>query len=341
MPKLGSLRGPTYAVRAQFSNVLNLPADAQVRYGSAVVGQVGSITTSDFKANIVLNIRKGVLLPVGTKAQVRFDSPLGDEFVLLQPPATTAHPQWLVGGATLNESDTSTAPSVEDTLSALAVVLNGGGLNQLETIVSQLNATFKGNQPALRSLLSQLGTDFKSLSAHSGDLDSALTAIAHLSAQLNAGSGVITSGIDTIGPAAHVLANENVDLQQFLTQLTKLSTVADSVISESGTQSVEDAKLLLPVVNQLVGVDNQIGPDLQNIADFESGTQKIAPGNYLQVSVILHILLNGSPETATGSGGVVASVMTTPSGSTSDTTADTSQSGNGRAVSDLLESGIP
>ncbi len=341
MPKLGTLSGPVYEVRAEFANVLNLPDDAQVRYGSAVVGQVGSITTTDFRADLVLDIRKGVLLPVGTTAQVRFDSPLGDEFVLLQPPAPSSHPRWLTNGTLLTEAQTSTAPSVEDTLAALAVVLNGGGLNQLETIVSQLNDTFTGNQPQMRSLLGQLGTDLKSLNAHRGDLDAALGAIAHLSSELNTGSNVIASAIESIAPATGVLASENTDLRHFLTQLTRLSSAADSIISKTSTAAINDAQQLLPVVNQLVGVETKIGPDLQDIANFESSTAKVAPGNYLQVSVTLRILLNGSPEEPAGSGGVVASVMTSPSGPATNGGSESTTSASSRAVSALLESGLP
>ena len=338
LPKFGTLSGPSYDLHAQFTNVLNLPVNAQVRDGSAIVGQVATITTSNFKADLVLKIRKAVLLPVGTTAQVRFDSPLGDEFVLLRPPATIGRPRWLTNGAVLPETDTSTAPSVEDTLAALAAVLNGGGLNQLQTIVTQLNLTFTGNQPELRSLISQLGTDFKSLEAHRGDLDNALSAIGNLTKQLNAGSAVITAGIDDIGPAAHVLARENTDLRNFLTQLTRLSSAADRIIRRSGSASVRDAKALLPVVNQLVGVETQLGPDLQNIADFESATSKVAPGNYLQVSVTLHLLLNGSPQTPTLNGGLVSS---TAGGRALPNGGGTGQSSNGAAVAALLESGLP
>jgi hypothetical protein len=138
-----------------------------------------------------------------------------------------------------------------------------------------------------------------------------------------------------------VLANENTDLRHFLTQLTRLSSAADSIISKTSTAAINDAQQLLPVVNQLVGVETKIGPDLQDIANFESSTAKVAPGNYLQVSVTLRILLNGSPEEPAGSGGVVASVMTSPSGPATNGGSESTTSASSRAVSALLESGLP
>ena len=115
----------------------------------------GAISTSNFQADLTLDIKTSVRLPVGTTAQVRFDDPLGDEYILLQgprsPPTATADDssRFLAPGAAHpRELDTSTAPSVEDTFGALSLVLNGGGINQLQTIIGELNDTFNGNQTA-------------------------------------------------------------------------------------------------------------------------------------------------------------------------------------------------
>ena len=53
-----------------------------------MVGQVGTIATRDFQADLTLDIKTSVHLPAGTTAQIRFDNPLGDEYVLLQAPPT-------------------------------------------------------------------------------------------------------------------------------------------------------------------------------------------------------------------------------------------------------------
>jgi phospholipid/cholesterol/gamma-HCH transport system substrate-binding protein len=326
-PKIGGQGGPSYPIYAQFSNVLNLPANAQVRDGSAVIGTVTSISTHDFLADVTLAIRRGVRLPVGTTAQVRFDSPLGDLYILLTPP-TTGHPASLPRGARLALASTSTAPSVEDTLTALGTVLNGGGINQLQTIVVELNKTFGGNQGQIRGLLSQLSVALKSLAAHTGDIDNAIAAVGKLAVELNDSRGTITTGIDAIAPAVTVLARENGDLHSLLTQLTRLSRATNAVIATSGQDSINDAHDLIPVINQLVGVERQVGPDLSDIATFEAMTPKIAPGDYLQLSVNLNADFNSNPVDADGPAAT--------------TTATTSRPARGSAaITELLEAGLP
>ncbi|HEV8063705.1 MAG TPA: MlaD family protein, partial [Acidimicrobiales bacterium] len=187
LPKLTSLSGPTYPVRAEFANVLNLPADAQVRIGAAVVGEVSSISTSNYEADLVLAIKAGVKLPIGTSAQIRFDNPLGDEYVMLQPPVAAPSGQYIEADTLIPPSQTSTAPSVEDTLGALSLVLNGGGLNQLQTIIHELNNTFSGNQPQIRALLTTIDTGAKSVAGGQATIDAALASMASLSQKLDAG----------------------------------------------------------------------------------------------------------------------------------------------------------
>lgn len=294
LPKFSGQSGPYYHLHATFDDVLNLPADAQVRAGVATVGQVSAISASNFHANVTLDIKTKVKLPVGTTAQVRFDSPLGDEYVLLTVPKAPTPGGSLGNGATI--AQTSSAPSIEDSLAALSTVLTNGGISQVATITDNLNQAFNGNQPQVRDLLGQLDGAVGSLSAHSGDIDAALSALDALSSQLNGGSGTIVAAIDNLGPAVSVLAGENGDFANLLTSVNNLSSVADNVLAASGQGFAQDLNLLAPVVNQLVSVQSRLGTDLGNLAAFEKATPKVAPGNYLQVS------LNATAQFLPGSG---------------------------------------
>ncbi|MGI8492619.1 MAG: MCE family protein [Acidimicrobiales bacterium] len=331
-PKFGAISGATYKLRATFANVLNLPANAQVRDGSAVVGQVTSISTRDYKADLVLSIRQNVHLPVGTTAQVRFDSPLGDEFIVLYQPPTVSGQHLLRDGAVLTEEQTSTAPTIEDTLSALSAVLNNGGIDQLQTIVTELNATLAGNQPQIRVLLEEMSAAVSSLAAHDPSIDNALSAIGALARQLNAGSAVITTGIDNIAPAVTVLANENGDLKTVLDKVTQLTSVANRVVLESGQAAVTDIKELQPVADQLVAIESQLAPTLVDLQRFEASTPKIAPGNYLQTSLNATAIFSPGP--------VNADNIPTPTANSLGVGA-ASTSSDVRTVTALLEKGLP
>ena len=338
LPKIGGISGSTYPVRAQFANVLNLPVDAQVRLGAEVVGEVGDISTHDFAADVTMRIKGSVALVQGTTAEVRFDNPLGDEYILLQAPASAATAQRLPSGALIPESQTSTAPTVEDTFGALSLLLNGGGLNQLQTIIHELNNTFNGNQPQVRSLLSTINAAVTTLAGGQGPVDNALVAIENLSQKLNgnggAGAATIGQGVDTIAPAIGVLASENTDISDLLSSLSNLGAAGTAVAEQAGQNSVNDVKDLLPVVNQLNAVAQQLGPDLAELSQFETETPKVAPGDYLQVSVIANVILPAGEDCTVGAACTPAG--TPAAGAT--TTSVTAMSG-AQAVTGLLEGG--
>lgn len=286
LPKIGGVSGPTYAVTATFANVVNLPANAQVRTGAFSVGYVSAIKVNDFKAVVTLRIKKNVRLPSGTTAAIHFDTPLGEDFVLLQPPQPAvpgATP--LADGSHIPESDTTTAPSVEDAFGALGALLNGGGIDQLQTIITQTNLALDGNQGKIRSLLESLNATVTSFAQNSPSIDNALTAIAALSKTLNDGSGTITNGIATIGPAVAILGQENQNLADMFTQLDRLSSAANNIIDASANGTVQTVKALQPLLDQLISVQQQLGPALDAIDSFERNTPKTAPGNYLQLAI--------------------------------------------------------
>jgi phospholipid/cholesterol/gamma-HCH transport system substrate-binding protein len=285
LPKIGGISGPTYGLNATFANVVNLPANAEVRVGAFSVGYVSSIKLKDFQAVVEMKVKDSTRLPVGTTASIRFDTPLGEDFVLLQPPtgAPAASPTYLASGATI--SDTSTAPSVEDTFGALGALLNGGGINQLQTIISQTNLALNGNQTEIRGLVRDLSSTVSSLAAHTPAIDSALQAIATLSQTLNQGSASIQQGISALGPAATVLAAQTDGLKGLFTNLDSLSAAANSIIDASLAGTVETFQQLQPLLDQLTAVQSQLGPALSAITALEQYTPRAVPGDYLQLSI--------------------------------------------------------
>jgi phospholipid/cholesterol/gamma-HCH transport system substrate-binding protein len=330
LPKLGGVSGPTYSLRATFANVVNLPANAQVRLGAFSVGYVSSIGLKDFQAVVTMRIKTSVRLPQGTTAAIHFDTPLGEDFVLLEPPQPTPPgTNYLAAGASIPESETNTAPSVEDAFAALGALLNGGGIDQLQTIITQTNLAFDGNQAQIRQLLESLNATVTSFAKNTPAVDNALTAMASLSQVLNAGRDTITTGIAKLGPAVAVLGQENQDLDSLLTQLNTLSASANNIIEQSATGTVATLKGLQALIGQLLTVQQQLGPALDAVNSFEMNTPNIAPGDYAQLAIQSTIEVPPVPSDAPP----LEKVTVDPP--------ETDQSYDPSAIATLIEGGLP
>ena len=335
LPMPPGVSGSTYTVHATFANVVNLPADAQVRVGAFSVGYVSGLTAKNFQANVTMKIKSSQKIPVGTTAQIRFDTPLGDDYVTLVPPSQARSdssgptvPQsdtttnYLANGAQIPETDTSTAPSVEDVFAALGALLNGGGIDQLQTIIQQLNDAFGNNQPQIHDLITQLDTTVTSFAAHTPQLVDALQAVGTLSSTLNASSTTIVNGINALAPAITELQQDSPALDGLVNQVDTLATVGNKVVDDSQQNLVTTLRNLAPVAAELSNAANQLGPALNAIDDLEVRLPAAIPGNYLQVALTANVQVPAVPGDAPPLQKVTMSYA---------------QSG----IADLLEGGLP
>ena len=142
--------GDTITVKADFEEALNLAQGATVKVNGVDSGKVQEVVAKDFQAQAEMLVKEDAGLREGATARLRYTTPLGELFVdVTNPP--TGEP--LKDGAVLTTHDTSTAPTVEDALSQASLLVNGGGLAQLQTVTEELNAIIGGREDTVRSLL--------------------------------------------------------------------------------------------------------------------------------------------------------------------------------------------
>ncbi|WP_436698464.1 MCE family protein [Nocardioides sp. BYT-33-1] len=300
MPKPGGLSEETYSVTASFDDVLNLPANAEVRDGARVVGEVGTMKVDGYRAEVELRFLSGVEIPTGTTVEVRFDNPLGDQFVEIHRPAEGGGGELLRDGDTLDAEATAAAPTVEDTLGAFATVLTGGGVGDLHSISRELNAVFSGNEPQIKQLLARLAESAELLAGGLGPIDRALEEVARLSKQLDDNSDVLVDGIEAISPAIGVLADLNDDFTTLLEGLDGFAAAGNQIIGRSGRQTVRALKRLVPVVQQIVDSRALITPMIKNIRTLAAQVPDVTAYGYARTSVAAQLDFSSAPSTASG-----------------------------------------
>jgi len=124
--------GSFYTLNAVFSDALNLPTKAKVRLYGAQIGEVSEIRAQDFTAHIAMHVRSDVPLYEGSTAELRAATPLGDVFVQIRPdPNRGEDAELLRDGATLPLEATANAPTIEELLGSMALLVNGGTVRYL------------------------------------------------------------------------------------------------------------------------------------------------------------------------------------------------------------------
>ena len=282
----GAPLGPhPYTVKAVFGNVVDLVPHATVRVNDVAVGQVTglSVPAGSWDATVTMVVNGSVRLPANAIAELQSSSLLGEQYVALGPPPGGSPQGTLANGATIPLYRTTTNATVEQVLGALSLLLNGGGLAQLHTITIQLNDALNGNEPQIRSVLSQINTLVSNLNAHRSDITSALDGLNQLSTTLSARDQQIGYVLDNLSPGLKVFNAERSQLVSMLNALHTLSTVAASTINSSEANSVADLTALQPVLRNLANAGNALPNALQVLFTYPFTDQvlKDIKGDYL------------------------------------------------------------
>jgi phospholipid/cholesterol/gamma-HCH transport system substrate-binding protein len=238
-------------ITVDFADVLDLVPQASVKVDEVPVGNVERISLSGWTARVTLKIRNNVQLPDNAVANIRQTSLLGEKFIDLSAPAGEAARGKLTDGDVIPLNRTGRNVELEEVLSALSLLLSGGGLEQLRTINTELGKALSGREPEIKSLLSRLDTFVGSLDAQKADIVRALEAMDRLTATLNKQRTVITGAIDSIGPGLKVLADQRAQLTRMLTELSRLGAVGTRVIEQSRVDTVNNLRDLQPILQQL------------------------------------------------------------------------------------------
>ncbi|NGZ99902.1 hypothetical protein G5V59_05555 [Nocardioides sp. W3-2-3] len=83
----------------------------------------------------------------------------------------------LADGAKLGLKDTDTAPTVENALAQASLLINGGGLAQLQTVTEELNSALNGNEGDYRTLLDRAKVFLTQANATSTSIDAVLNSL--------------------------------------------------------------------------------------------------------------------------------------------------------------------
>jgi phospholipid/cholesterol/gamma-HCH transport system substrate-binding protein len=276
-----------YTVKAQFQDVLDLVPRSGVKVNEVPVGQVESIglTPDGWHAEVTMEINGGVQLPANALANVRQSSLLGEKYIELSSPGPDLAQGKLTSGAEIPLARTNRSVEVEEVLGALSMLLNGGGVDQLNTITKELNAATQGREPDIRNLMANANQLVSTLDAQSSDITKALDGLNRLSSTLNSQKDQIVTAVDNLGPGLAVLNQQRSQLVTMLQALQNLSGVTVDTINQSQANMVADLRALLPTLQKLGQAGSDLPKSLQLLLTypFTDAAANGAKGDYFNL----------------------------------------------------------
>jgi phospholipid/cholesterol/gamma-HCH transport system substrate-binding protein len=303
LPGGADLGDHPYRVTAQFGNVLDLVPQASVKVNDVSVGKVEKIelAADNVTAVVHLIVNGDVALPANAGAELRQSSLLGEKYVQLHEPAGKPAEGRLADGAVIPIDRTNRNPEIEEVLGALSLLLNGGGVGQLQTIVREVNNALSGNEPALRSFLSNVNTVVSDLDSQKGAIVKAIDALNRLSGALVDQTANLKAALDNLAPGLRVLNEQRDSLVAMLGALDRLSAAAVDTINRSRADFVHDLQLLVPTLRKLAESGANLPNSLQFLVTYPFTDYFMHPlkGDFVNVDVNFDLDLSDLVENIT------------------------------------------
>ncbi|MFD1811084.1 MCE family protein [Rhodococcus gannanensis] len=252
-------RGPGAVVfHVEMANVGTIESNSPVLMDDVVIGSVGAMEVDGWHARVDVSVEPGIVVPANVEATIGQTSLLGSSHLALNLPVDAVPAGELESGSTIPLSKTSTYPSTEKTLSALSVVVNGGGLGQIGDIIESVNTAFEGRQDDYRELITRLDAFVGTLDRQRDGIVVVMRDLDRLAGTFAQQNTVVTDALEKFPPALEVLSREQPNLTAALDRLRVFSDTATGVVTDVQDDLVTNLRNLEPTLRALADV----GPDI-------------------------------------------------------------------------------
>ncbi|OBB26106.1 mammalian cell entry protein [Mycolicibacterium peregrinum] len=285
----------SYLVQAQLPDVGTIEPNSRVRVGDVNIGTITKIERQDWHALVTMRINGDVELPANATATVGQTSLLGSLHIELAPPPNGASQGKLHEGSVIPLDAGAAYPNTDQTLSALSLLLNGGGIGQVQDITAALATAFAGRENDLRSLIEQMDQFVTGINGQTGDIIAATDSFNNLVSQLAEQKPVLDNALRTIPDALKVLSDQRQDLTDAVDGFGKFSAVTADAVNQTKQNLVSEIKAVGPVLKSLADAGPDMTRSLSLLSTFPwpiESIDKIVRGDYLNTDVIFDLTLS-------------------------------------------------
>jgi phospholipid/cholesterol/gamma-HCH transport system substrate-binding protein len=285
----------SYDIKVQMADVAYVQPNSRVRVGDANVGTVTKIELEGWHALVSMRLNGDVDLPANATAKLGQTSLLGSLHIELAPPVGIAPEGKLHNGSLIPLASTGAYPSTDQTLAAVSLLLNGGGIGQIQDITAAFATAFAGREQDLNSLITQLDEFVGHLNEQTGDIIAATESFNDLVGQFAAQKPRLDKAIRTIPDALAVLNDQRNNLITAIDAFGKFSALAADSVDHTKDALVQEFNDFGPILESLANAGPALTRSLSFLATYPWPKETITNwvrGDYANLSLTIDLTLS-------------------------------------------------
>ena len=291
-PGTGSNKMTIYV---QMPDTLALNVNSRVRVADVYVGRVREIALKNWIATLTLDLQPDIKLPVNTLAKIGQTSLLGSQHVQLDAPPDPS-PQLLRNGDTIPLKNSSAFPTTERTLASIATIPSGGGIQNLDTIQTEINNLLTGRADQIREFLNKLDTFTDELNKQRQDITRAIDSTNRLLAIVAQRNNTLDRVLTEFPPLIKHFADTRDLFADAVEALGRISRAADNALAPSSANLHTNLQNLQRPLKQLGRASPYLVGALKLMLTLPFSIEnvpKVVRGDFMNISATIDLTLSG------------------------------------------------
>lgn len=281
-------------VYVQMPDTLALNVNSRVRVADVYVGRVRSIELKNWIATLTLDLDSKVKLPDNAIARIGQTTLLGSQHVELDtPPNPSSAP--LRDGGTIPLNHTESFPTTERVLASVATVLTGGGVQNLQSIQTEVYNALNGRADQIREFLNRLDVFTDQLNQQRQDILRAIDSTDRLLSIVAARNDTIDRVLTEFPPLIRHFADTRDLFADAIEALGRISGAVDRTVTPARQDLTADLQNLRRPLKQLERAAPYLLGSLKFLltAPFNiDNVPKAIRGDYVNVSLTADLTLS-------------------------------------------------
>lgn len=268
-------KGVGYA--AEVADASGVVERNDVRLNDVIVGHVTSIDLEGLHARVNFEVADDVVLPTGSRIEIRQTSLLGEFYLAVVPEGTGE----LAAGSVIPMARTRRAAELESIVASAGGLAAQVNIDNVDRILTTLDEGFSGGADGVGNLFETMALTASSFDRLGGDINATIDSIDALSATLAPQTDRFTTALDRFAAGAEALSSSNEGLDLLVSELNGATSSLAELLDRNRERLVRSTPVirttLQEVVDNLAGLESSI----VGLDGFNRGWACASDGNYL------------------------------------------------------------
>lgn len=268
--------GPTYS--AMLTDAAELVPANGVRINDVQVGHITKVSLEGLAAKVTFVTDEDVVLPAGTRVELRQTSLLGELYLALVPEGDGR----LAEGTTIPLERSRRVPQLEQVIALGGQLVDQVSADNINRILQAFDEGTGGDPQRVGRFLDAMTSASRAFAANDDELAATIERVEQMASALAPQTQELAGSVDKFASGMSALEKNRDELGEFVTAVDQLATTVTDLLITNEDKLSKAGSTAKQLLTELVTNLPDFEKALQALPDFNNGWNCTVQGNWIQ-----------------------------------------------------------